>query len=187
MKKIFCAVIVFVVVFRIASGNAQAAEKASVKEPAVVTPVPVVTQETAKAPDVKTKVEPAPAEQKEMSREGMIARVKEMCQYHPDMLPAIPGLVMKEADGKKVYEFKGKKLEDLDKETLINLTREVNRFISFQNTQRFERQMKNIKQIDDMNKMQRSLRKPYAPNIPKTYNPPKAYIPPAKPYRAPGK
>lgn len=204
MKKIFCAVVVFAAALHAASGNAQVAEKEKVstkavakaapvvapetaKAPAVVKPVQVVIPETAKAPDVKAKIAPAPAEQKKMSKEDMVARVKEMCQYRPDMLQAIPGLVMKEVEGKKTYEFKGKKLEDLDEGVVTNLFREVNRFISFQNTQRFEQQMKAIKQIDDINRIQRSLRKPYVPNVPKTYTPPKAYIPSTKPYRAPGK
>ena len=149
---------------------------------------PVVAPETAKVSAAKVKVTPALAEQKEMSKEDMIARVKEMCQYRPDIVPSIPGLAMKEVGGKKVCEFNGKKLEELDKDTLTKLFGEINRFVSFQNTQRFEQQMKNLKRIDDINKLQKSLRKPYVPSVPKAYKPPpKAYVPPTKPYRAPGK
>jgi len=180
MKKIFRAVVVFAVLLNVSFGAAQAAEKAKVVVPAVVAPEPVKTP-----PVVAAATTPA-AEKKEMTREDMVTRVREMCQYHPDMLPAIPGLAVKEADGKKVYEFNGKKLEDLDKDTITKLFKEANRFVSFKNTQRFEQQMKTIKQIDNINKMNRQLRKPYNPNIPKTYNPPKAYTSP-KPYRAPGK
>lgn len=169
MKKIFCAAVIFSILLNVSFGVAQAAERAKVVVPAVV--VPATT--------------PA-AEKKEMTREDMVARVREMCQYHPDMIPTIPGLAVKEVDGKKTYEFNGKKLEDLDKETITNLFGEANRFVSFKNTQRFEQQMKTIKQIDDINKMNRQLRKPYNPNIPKTYTPPKTYNPP-KPYKAPGK
>ena len=160
MKKIFCAVAVFAVTLHIVSGNVQAAEKEKVSAPAVIKvvpvadpapvmakPVPVVIPGPAVVPSAPAPATPvAPAEKKEISREDMVARVKEMCQYHPDMLPAIPGLVMKEADGKKTYEFNGKKLDDLDKETVTNLFREVNRFISFKNTQRFQQQMKSMKQ-----------------------------------------
>jgi len=151
------------------------------------------TKETAQKPKeaaakteaVKTAAgkEAAPAaEIKEPSKEEMVARLKEMVEYHPDLLSAVPGLAVKEADGKKYVEYNGKRLEDLDKETLLNVYRAANRFISFKNMQRFQQQQKNLKQIQDLNRMQKQIKQTQTttPRIPKTYTPPKTYRSPGK-------
>ena len=166
MKKLLFAMIGIFVFVYVASGSARAAEPAKTKTKPTVT------------------VAPAPAaakvEQKELTKEEMVTRLKEMLGYHPDLEKALPGLVVKEADGKKAFEYNGKKMEDLDKDKVSKLFMEANRFISFQNAERFQRQQKNLKQIDDINKMQRSFKQNNAPSAPKTYTQPKVYKTPGK-------
>ena len=106
-------------------------------------------------------------EPKELSREEMIKRLKEIFDEEADIFSAIPGLAVKEIDGKKVYEYNGKKLEDLDKDALTKLFIDSNRFIKIQNMKNLERQMELMKQIDNMNRVQRSLTQATPPNVPK--------------------
>jgi len=161
MKKSLCALIALLAFIYLGLSEANAAEKAKTQAPAAVAP-------TSK-----------PAKAKELSKEEMVADLKNMIDDESDLLAAVPGLSVKEIDGKKIYEYKGKKLEDLDKETVLTIFNASNRFITMQNMQRIQQQMQTIKQVNDMNRMQRVINQATPPSVPKTPPvPPRVYTPP---------
>ncbi|MCM8761625.1 MAG: hypothetical protein NC933_05795 [Candidatus Omnitrophica bacterium] len=187
MKMLISSVVILVVVLAVPYSKTfaqDAAAKASVR--AASTGAQSSKTESAKTEKVaagETAKASAATEMKELSKEEMIVRLKEMVEYHSDLTSAIPGLAIKEAEGKKYIEYNGKRLEDLDKDTVANVFRAANRYISFKNMQRFQQQMKNLKQIEDMNRMQRQLKatqSPTAPRVPKAYTPPKTYKAPGR-------
>jgi hypothetical protein len=125
-----------------------------------------------------------------MTREQLVARLKEIYRFRQNILPAIEGLEVKEPGTENVsYIYKGKRLDDMTKEELIVLLKITYQQISVDNMRKYElqqRQLRNLRQIEQMNKQDRMLRQLKSTNTTKTYNPPKTYSPP-KTYKPPAK
>lgn len=128
---------------------------------------------------------PAPAAvlpQKKLTREEMIARITEVLNSRPNIASAIQGLAATQGEGGvTVYAYNGKKLGDLDEDTLFRILSMINQQISLDNLQKLERQqrqLKNLQQIDQMNRTQRMLKQQQALTKPAA---PKAYVPPKVP------
>ncbi|MFH1798690.1 MAG: hypothetical protein ABH844_05075 [Candidatus Omnitrophota bacterium] len=132
----------------------------------------------------------------ELTREEIIANLKEVFQYHQNITAGINGLnKVEDGQGGTSYEFNGQKLEDLDNSVLSSLFQNANQQLSLENFDRTqkqlrelkqlqsfnkmrqtERSLKNLRQIDNLNRTQRALRQTArSVNPPKTYTPPKTY------------
>lgn len=178
MKKILCAVIAFFIFAYPISGNVYAADKAATPKRSVFAPPPPKPAQ-AQSKDVEIVVSD---ESKNLSRDEMIADLKEMFEGDPDLMAMMPGLVVKDRAGKKSYEHKGKKLEELDKDTVLKLFKEFKRLLANQNMQRIQDQIQTIKQVNDMNREQRTfvpINPPSAPSTPPA--PPRISSAPPKP------
>jgi len=125
-------------------------------------------------------------EQRLMSEDEMVDRLNSILKYNAELLPSIPGLIQREGPAGVFYEYNGTRLEDLNREVLSSILRNVNQQVSYKSYLKLQRDLKAIKQIDDFNKMQRMLRqlKNPIPEVPKVYTPPKPVNPP-KPYEPP--
>lgn len=137
------------------------------------------------AEEAEQEAKPAEAvEQRELTREEIISRIKTNFTYHPDIMATIPGLAAKEDESGAYYEYNGTRLEELDRETLFGILRTSNQQISMQSFERTQRQLRQLKQLRDMERTQRMLRQQRRrsiPTTPKTYTPPKipkTYKPP---------
>lgn len=157
----------------------------------VVPPPPAKVVVAAPVPPAKVVVKPAPpvnvpppapvvAPQRKLTREEMIARITEVLKSRPNIASAVQGLTAAQGEGgATVYTYNGKKLEELDEETLSRILAMINQQISLDNLQKLERQqrqLKNLQQIDRINKTQRMLKQQRdlsKPTTPKVYTPPK--------------
>lgn len=114
--------------------------------------------------------------QQRLTKAEIIARINELLKNRPNIVSAIQGLQAEPAGG---YTYNGKKIEELDEETLFRILSMINQQISLDNLQKFDRQqrqLKNIQQIDRINKAQRALKEQQAltrSTTPKVYTPPK--------------
>jgi len=170
-------------------------EKAKPAAPAkvvVVAPIPPVKKVVVNpAPPVTAVVavpRPAPAivvPQQKLTKAEIITRINELLKNRPNIVSAIQGLQEEPAGG---YTYNGKKIEELDENTLFRILVMINQQISLDNLQKFDRQqrqLKNLQQIDRINRTQRELKKQQAltkPAAPKIYTPPKKiYTPPKIP------
>lgn len=189
MKNITVTVSITLMCALICTAGARAAEKAAEKAVSkAAAPTAAAAVDKAAKPAEK---KPVPA--KELSKEELVKRLNEKAQHNPDLPSAVQGLAIKEADGKKYIEFNGKKLEDIDKETLLKLYISVSRYLTIRNTERIQKQLRSIKQIEDINRAQRNIAGPGVPVVPKIPQaPPRAQTPPRAPtvpttYKTPGK
>lgn len=113
MKKIYCLVVIMALVSFVSCVHAAAAdEKAAVKKPegSVATPA------AAAAGDIK------------MSKEEIIKHLNDILIGRADI--AINDLQVVKGEAGPAVMYKGKKLEDYDKETLSVLMRQVNQQVS---------------------------------------------------------
>ena len=168
MRRVFCALIMAGALTYLLIGNAQAADA------------------------VKKEKAPVSAEQKKLTKGEMIKSLKEMLEDNPDMPSSIPGLTVKEVEGKKIYEYNGKNIDELDNDTTLKIFSAGNRFTALKNSQRLQQQLKTVQQANDMSRLQGTLRPTSPPKTPATYNPPRTYnIPrtyaPPRTYKAPGR
>lgn len=112
----------------------------------------------------------APAQQaapaKERTKEEMIERLNRMVETHPDLVSVIQGLAVTELEGKKIVTYKGKALEDLDKEEVRKIYVPASRYVTVKNVERIDKQLKSMQQIENMNRMQRTVGQP-VPSLPK--------------------
>ena len=132
----------------------------------------------------------APTEaEKKMTKKGMALALTNMFKYHPNIASSIQGVMVKGEGDNSYCEYNGKKLDELDEETLLALLRKGNNLLSLENLQKLDqqqRQLRNLKQIEQLQRTQQTLNqsrtvpntpaapKVYtAPNIPKTYKPTK--------------
>lgn len=119
-------------------------------------------------------VEAKKVETKELTKEETVAQLKNIFQYNADAVQAVGGLEVKTDASGTYYLYKGKKLEELDKETLTNILRSANNFLSFKRMQQTQKQLKGLKQIEDLNRTQRMLKQQNqsrtykVPSVPKT-------------------
>jgi hypothetical protein len=161
-----------------------AADKAKPATPAKVAVAnPVTPAAPAKAAVTAAKPAPAapaaPSSQKKLTKDEMITRITEVLKSRPNIASAVQGLVTKQEGSVTVYTYNGKKLEELDYDTLFKILSMMNQQISLDNLQKLERQqrqLKNLQQIDQINKTQRMLKQQRAlskPAAPKVYTPPK--------------
>ena len=161
-------------------------EPAAPANAVVVTPVPpekaVVSNTTTPANAVAAIPQPAPAAaapQKKLTKEEIIVRINDVLKGRPNIAAAIKGLEVKQEGGVAVCRYNGKKLEELDEETLFRVLSMVNQQVSLDNLQKFDlqqKQLKNLQQIDQINRTQRALREQQALTksaVPKIYTPPK--------------
>ncbi|MCX5678596.1 MAG: hypothetical protein NTY76_05745 [Candidatus Omnitrophica bacterium] len=132
------------------------------------------------APANATQPAPVVAPQKKLTKEEMITRITEVLKSRPNLVSVVQGLVATPGeDGVTIYTYNGKKLADLDEDTLFKILSQINQQISLDNLQKLERQqrqLKNLQQIDQINKTQRMLQQQQAlskPAAPKVYTPPK--------------
>ena len=106
---------------------------------------------------------PAEGEQKnpfdEITKEEIVERLNTLLGYHVDIANNIPGIARTETeDGKVLVTYNGTSLDQLDKEMLITILQQVNRQLNQKNLDNLQRQMKNLRQIDQINKTDRMMR-----------------------------
>lgn len=163
--------------FVFAAGDAVSQEKAAVKSAQPAAAKASVADTNTTVVDTKT----APEEKApEMTKEDILKRLKDMLQNRADI--AVEGLQMvKDTSGAVSFTYKGNNIDDLDKDTLMGLLRNVNQQASWKSYESLQRQLRAMKQLDDLNKMQRATSQTRTPagtpggtRIPKTYVPPKA-------------
>lgn len=120
----------------------------------------------------------------EMTRDEILKNLKAMLQNRPEI--AIEGLQPgKDASGAQVFLYQGKDIDELDKDALMALLRNVNQQVSWKSYENLQRQLRAMKQIEDMNRAQRAVnparnytpagvpRTPGTTQVPKTYTAPK--------------
>ncbi|MBF0493773.1 MAG: hypothetical protein HQL28_01420 [Candidatus Omnitrophica bacterium] len=131
-----------------ATKSKPATQSAKAVQPAVVAPAPqaVKSQPAANAQNAKVEVP------KEVTNEIMIERLNNVLSYHTDILGSIEGMVLEKTDKGAQLIYKGTKLEQLDRDTLFMLFRNVNSQLSYKNLQRTQQQLKQLKQLRDLEK-----------------------------------
>ena len=181
VRYLLCLVVFVISVF--AAGDAVSQEKAVEKAGQTATTKAIVADAKASAAATAVDAKAVPEEKApDMTNKEILKRLKDMLQNRADI--AVDGLqVTKDASGAVSYLYKGKNIDDLDKDTLMKLLRNVNQQASWKSYESLQRQLKAMKQLDDLNKMQRAAsqtrtpagagRSPGTTQIPKSYTPPK--------------
>lgn len=100
-----------------------------------------------------------PEEVIELTKEEILTRIKTMSAYHPDIVALVPGLkAITSAEGVVSYEYNGEPLDSQDRDTLFGVLRIVNSHVSWKNVERTQRQLRNLRQIENQNRTDRMLR-----------------------------
>jgi hypothetical protein len=167
MKKIVLAVIFAVTMACAAQQSLAADEKAA--SPGAPAPAP------AEKSAVAVQAPKAPEEVK-ISKEEIITNLNNILLNRTNIV--VNGVKVEKKDSGSIVTYNGKRLEDLDKDTLMVILRQVNQQVSMQNMENLNRQMRAMKQLDNLNKMQRM-------SAPKTYSPPKTTTVPKVPKSTP--
>ncbi|MBU1084175.1 MAG: hypothetical protein KKG84_03675 [Candidatus Omnitrophica bacterium] len=103
--------------------------------------------------DPEAQEAPEKAGQERLSREDMMSRVIGIFQHRLDVLAAMPDLrYEKNPSGGIDYFYKGVKVEELDDEALFGLLKIVNSQVSWHNLQKLQKQLKDLKETEDINK-----------------------------------
>ena len=89
-----------------------------------------------------------------LSKKDIINQMKSLFEYNLDIIPAITGLSREVRDGNAVYFYKGSELKDLDINTLMGILRTANQHRSQKNFERLQKQLKDIKRVEQLNKLQ---------------------------------
>ena len=121
------------------------------------------------------KAEPA---KKELTKSEVLDNLKGKLEHNDEVFDMIPELkAQKDSEGKESYTLKGVKLDDLTKEDLYKLLMRVNQAVTKIQTDRIQKQLENIRQAQNA---QRMAAPPAPPRIPAA--PPSApRIPPSPP------
>jgi len=107
----------------------------------------------------KSEVEEPNEEVAEITKEEILTRIKTMSGYHPDIVALVPGLkAITGAEGAITYEYNGEPLDSQDRDTLFGVLRIVNSHVSWKNVERTQRQLRNLRQIENQNRTDRMLR-----------------------------
>ena len=129
---------------------------------------------------------------KEVTKEELLAELKEGLAGNEDLFDMIPGLkVEKDAAGKVFYTFKGAKLEDLPKDDLNGLFAKSHQAIVRVRTERIQRQLETVANTQRTQNMAASSQPPRmsasAPSLPGISSRPSVprtpSLPPAMPQR----
>jgi len=158
MTKAICAIagLAMTVLFTCAAVSAQGGTATAKKE--------------APADQNKTKAQEAPAQPfnyEKMTKEEITADIKESLIGKDEIINMIPGMTKeKDEAGNTVYKYNGTKLEGLDKEALWKLFGRVRNEVTRINTERLNRQLAQIRQIEAANRAAQQARqlKTYAPS-----------------------
>lgn len=120
-----------------------------------------------------------PATQKKYTRSELIAGINNLLNKHPKIAATIRGLEsVKQESGETSYTFNGKKLDELDDDTLSKVFSTARQMLTIERVKQVERQQRqiqNIQQVERVNTMQRLTQQ--NTNMP----PPRIYIPPKEP------
>ncbi len=101
---------------------------------------------------------------KEMTKEDLLAAVKEELAGNEEVFDMVPGLKAdKDADGKVFYTYKGMKLEDLSKEDLSGLLTRAGQAMVRVRTERIQNQLDAARRVQTL---QRPATVPQLPRIP---------------------
>ena len=133
-----------------------------------------------------------PAEKITLSKSEMIEYMTNIMRNRPDVKISVEGLqAAQDEAGGVLLIYNGVKLDDLDRDTVVDIFLKVNQQVSWQNLEtmrKFEQEQRKLKQMNDMQRTQKMLdsqRTPLTspasarsqqqfktPDIPKTYQPP---------------
>jgi len=147
-------------------------------------PAPKVAASKIESPKVESSRAAAPKAQtkdKEVTKEEMLAELKEDLSDNDEVFDAISELkAIAGQNGNAVYTYKDTVLDELSKEGLTELYGRVRRALVKIRTDRIERQLETIKQVE---RFQRVANPPQPPRIPAA--PPSAPRTPSSPPPAP--
>ena len=91
---------------------------------------------------------------KEMTKEEMLSELKEELADNDEVFDAVPGLkVGTDQNGNAVYTYKNTALDELSKEDLANLYGKVGQAIASIRTDRIQKQLEVIRQVERLQKM----------------------------------
>ncbi len=114
---------------------------------------------------------------KEMTKEEMLAELKEDLADNDEVFDAVPELKASAGkNGKAIYTYKGTVLDELSKEDLANLYVRLRQTLTKIRTDRIQRQLETVKRVE---RLQRIATPPQPPRIPVQVQPPR--IPAAAP------
>lgn len=107
----------------------------------------ITEEKKAPAPAEKDKKAPAAKEKKEFTKEELLERINGTLEYNDEVVNFIKGL-RKEADpqGKVFYSLEGVRLENLDKDQLTKVLRQVQSQVARINAERIAKQLESIQQ-----------------------------------------
>ena len=104
---------------------------------------------------------------KEMTKEEMLAGLKEDLADNDEVFDAVPGLKAGTGqDGNAVYTYKDTALDELAKEDLSKLYSRVRQALVKIRTDRIQKQLERIKQIERLQKTANPPQSPRAPSVP---------------------
>ena len=116
----------------------------------------------------------AKAEKKEMTKDEVLAKLKNDLSKNREVFNMLPDLnAEKDKDGNVSYTFRGVRLDDLAKEDLDNLSKRVRRILVRIRTDRIQHQLDSIRQAQRLQ------------NVTVPYPPPSVPVNPPSPPRAP--
>jgi len=127
----------------------------------------------APAPQEKVQAKAEAPAMKPLTKEEEIKYLKQILENRQDIV--VNGVQVTKGEAGTEVTFNGKKLEDLDVETLRGLSGQVGQQISLKNMERLQRQLRDLRQRDDFSRNTRNLNqpRPYTPpRIPQPYRPP---------------
>jgi len=93
-----------------------------------------------------------------MTKEDIAERLQTLLSYHTDIASNIAGIGRTETENGIIVTYNGISLDQHDKETLISVLQQVNNLLNQKNLDNLQRQMKNLRQIDQINKTDRMMR-----------------------------
>lgn len=108
----------------------------------------------------------AAVEEVKISKEEIITSLNNILLNRTNI--NVNGVKVDKVEGGGVVTYNGKKLQDLDKDTLLVILRQVNQQVSMQNFENLQRQLRQMKQLDNLDRASKAARQQ------RTYNPPPA-------------
>ncbi|MDP8258497.1 MAG: hypothetical protein P9L90_03645 [Candidatus Aadella gelida] len=87
-----------------------------------------------------------------ISRDEMMKRIKGVFQHRLDVLALMTDIEQEKSSAGVIYKYKGVNIDDLDDEALFGLLKVVNSQLSLRNMQKLQKQMDDIKKIEEINK-----------------------------------
>jgi len=96
----------------------------------------------------------------ELKKDDITRRINAVLDQNIDIRAFTPGVEQKKIDNDQVrYAYKGTEIEDLDKDSLLQLYRNLNQQLAWKDFKKLQKQDKMLKDLKKLSKMPRNMRR----------------------------